>query len=195
MMKMLPHPFDRLDHTELRTINLPTGAHLFSQSDPTSGMFYVNDGLLQLQRHTENGDKVTIHQARLGETFAEASLFSVKYHCDAVAQAPTIITVLPKGAVLNLFETDGEFAAAVAGRFAKQVQSYRRRIELLAIRSAEQRTYSAIADGMLHTSILDLAAQIGLTHEATYRALRKLVLDGRLIKTGRGKYRMKDMSR
>ena len=121
-------------------------------------------------------------------------MFSDDYHCDAVAKIPSKITLLPKRAVLNLFAEDGEFAAAVARRFAQQVQSYRRRIELLAIRSAEERTYTAVADGMLRTSAMDLAAQIGLTHEATYRALASLVEKDRLIKTGRGKYQIKNRS-
>jgi DNA-binding IclR family transcriptional regulator len=35
-----------------------------------------------------------------------------------------------------------------------------------------------------------MAAQIGLTHEAVYRALSSLVRAGRLVKTGRGSYRL-----
>lgn len=192
---MLPSPFDRLEETKLPVQDLQSGDRLFAQMDPTVGMFYLSEGLIELQRHTEAGDKITIHQARTGETFAEASLFSDQYHCDAIARATSKVLILEKRAVLKIFDCDGAFASALAARFAQQVQSYRRRIELLAIRSARERTYTAIADGMLRTNALDLAAQIGLTHETTYRALSQLVKDGRLTKIGRGKYLIKDMSK
>ena len=47
---------------------------------------------------------------------------------------------------------------------------------------------------MLGKEIKQFAAEIGLTHEATYRALAKLVKDGRIEKAGRGQYSMRRIS-
>ena len=76
----------------------------------------------------------------------------------------------------------------MASRFAHQVQTYRRRLEILAIRSAEQRVLEAVWDGMMKNDITSFAATIGLTREATYRALAALARSGRLRKTARGTY-------
>ncbi len=85
-------------------------------------------------------------------------------------------------------ENNPGFAVALAQQFAGQVQTYRRRIEILAISSAENRVLTALSDGWLTGKVVDFAAEIGLTHEATFRALSNLVRDGRVVKTGRGRY-------
>lgn len=77
---------------------------------------------------------------------------------------------------------------ALTARFAGQVQSYRRRFEIMAIRSAEDRVYTAVSDGMLSGSVKSLAGEIGLTHEVVYRALATLVKQRRVQKIGRGQY-------
>ena len=59
---------------------------------------------------------------------------------------------------------------------------------MLTIRSAEERVLAAVSDGLLDGSIKRFAAEIGLTHEATYRTLARLVSREKLRKTGRGSY-------
>ncbi len=185
---MLPEPLDSLPPTARRAFDMPAGKVLFRRDDRARGMFFLVSGQIDLERVTDNGDPVVIHRARPGETFAEASLFSAVYHCDAVARARSHIVELRRGAVLRQFDQDGDFAAALAGRFAAQVQTVRRRLELLTIRSAEERVLAAVSDGLLDASIKRFAAEIGLTHEATYRALARLVARGKLRKSGRGRY-------
>lgn len=68
------------------------------------------------------------------------------------------------------------------------MQIYRRRIELLAIRSAEDRVLTALTDRPVNGSIISFASEIGLTHEATYIALAILAHKGKVRKIGRGKY-------
>jgi predicted transcriptional regulator len=58
----------------------------------------------------------------------------------------------------------------------------------LAVRSATERVWLAMVEGLLQSTIKQFAASIGLTHEATYRALAELVENGRIQKQGRGRY-------
>lgn len=153
-------------------------------------MFWVEQGQIDLVRFTEAGTEVILHRAELGQTFAEASLFSDRYHCSAVAGSNSRVAMIDKAAVVAAMRTDPDFSLKLLARMAGQVQGYRRRLELMAIRSAEDRVLAALSDGVHKGTIIAFAAQIGLTHEVTYRMLSRLAADGRIVKLGRGNYRL-----
>ena len=189
---MLPHPFDKLPSTALNTARYQRNEKLFLQGDEPFALCYLEMGQIQLVRHNENGEEVIIHRARAGETFAEASLFSNQYHCDAIALDEAVVIKLNKMAILKEMKHNASFAMALTARFASQIQSLRRLHEIQAITSAKQRVLTAISQGLLTTQIKTFATQINLTHETTYRALAQLVKEGRLEKVGRGAYSVID---
>lgn len=184
----LPAPFDRLSQNAHQHVSMLAGESLFLQDDPTRGLYILIHGGLELRRFTSGGDTVVLHRVMPGETFAEASLFTAKYHCDCVATAPIKVLELDRKTVLDTFASDGTFAIMLTARFASQIQSYRRRLEIIAIRSAQDRVYAAMSDGMLTGSIKSFAGEVGLSHEVVYRALSKLVGQNRIKKVGRGRY-------
>ncbi|MDE4099600.1 hypothetical protein [Phaeobacter gallaeciensis] len=49
---------------------------------------------------------------------------------------------------------------------------------------------AGIVTGLLEGTVVDFAARLQLTHEATYRALRALVEAGRVTNPSRGTYRL-----
>ncbi len=187
---MLPVPFNTLPNTALKPRKLGKGEILFRQSDPPSFLYFLRSGHVQLRRHTEAGEAIIIHNAHGGQTFAEASLFSSNYHCDAIACEPSELVAMNKIQILKTMRQNSLFAFALSARFATEMQAQRRKLELFSIKSAPQRIFAAIADGMLTGSVTSLAADIGLTHEATYRALAQLTRQGKLVKTGRGRYEL-----
>ncbi len=185
---MLPSPFQLLPQSALRSHQLDADEVIFRQGTKTRGLFFVVEGKIELRRFTEAGHGVLIHRAKSGQTFAEASLFSDHYHCDAVCTAKSQLIEMDRMTVLQKFQNDPNFALAIAKRFARQNQNYRRKVEMLTIKSAEERIYAGILDGLLTDSIRSFATEIGLTHEAVYRGLAKLVENGKLVKAGRGKF-------
>ena len=185
---MLPPPFDNFPVEGQFNLRIEKGQTLFRQDGNTAGLFYIRDGGVDLLRHTASGTRIVIHRAKQAETFAEASLFSNAYHCDAVASENSELVRLEKEAVLHQFKSDPNFAQALAARFASQVQIYRRRLELTAIRGAQDRVFAALVDGTMTGTVTSFAAEIGLTHEATYRALAALVRKGLVRKRARGQY-------
>lgn len=185
---MLPTPFSLLSIDAMSTRKVERGAVIVRRDDPAAAMFHLQSGRINLLRYTEQGDEIIIHRARAGETICEAALFSPRYHCDVITAEPAEFIVISKAAVLEKMRTDQDFAVAISARFAGQIQDYRRRIEITAIRNANDRVFAAVADGLLSRDIKSFAALIGLSHEATYRALAALTQQGRLIKTGRGAY-------
>lgn len=73
----------------------------------------------------------------------------------------------------------------------RQVQQMRQLREILAIRSAKERVFAGLVASLLVGIIIDFAAIVSLTHEATYRALRQLVTDGKVNNPKRGVYRLR----
>ena len=186
----LPSPYSEISDRFQRSISVAEGQILFHELQNTRGLFYLSHGEMELRRYTEVGNEIVIHRVTSGETFAEASLFSKTFHCSAIAIRNSLIIEIDRNKILEQFESNATFAKVLAGRFASQVQSYRRRLEISAIRSAKERVYIAISDGMLTGNIVEFAREVGLTHEATYRALAELVNEHRLEKDARGKYRI-----
>ena len=183
--------YDGLPGNARQELNLIRGEYVFHQGDKTLGMFLVTTGKIQLQRHTRAGATVIIHTAMEGDTFAEAALFSDTYHCDAIAIKAGQIVRFDRQQILSLLETNQQFAIALTRQFAIQMQSYRRKIELQAIKSARERVYSALAEGLMTSDIKTFAFEIGLTHETVYRALSTLTKNRKIIKAGRGRYRVR----
>lgn len=187
---MLPIPYNTLPQTALKPKLLHTGEVLFRQFDTPGFLYFVTSGHIQLLRHTEAGEELVIHNAHDGQTFAEASLFASHYHCDAVARQTCELVAMDKAQILKSMRRNSLFAFALCARFAGQIQTQRQRLELLCIKSAPKRVYAAVANDMLTGSVTTFATEIGLTQEATYRALSHLTQKGALVKTGRGRYEL-----
>ena len=113
--------------------DLSKGEALFRQGDPSNAMFFIQSGAVSLTRHTEADQMVTMFRAAAGDTIAEPSVSSNRYHCDAIAQKSSTVLSFDKQCVLAKMTWDSDFAAAFVKRLAGQVQTYRRRLELLAI--------------------------------------------------------------
>jgi CRP-like cAMP-binding protein len=189
-MNNLPIPFDQLPSSGMKLYELEKNHILFRQGEQVSSLFYVTTGEVTLSRYGLAGDEVIIHVAQSKETFAEAALFSNVYHCNAVVTKDTQLWAINKSVTLEFAKRNPPFAMDLTERFAKQIQQLRSQKELLAVRSATERVYMALNQGLLNTSIKQFANSIGLTHEVTYRALAQLVRDKRVIKRGRGHYHL-----
>ena len=187
-MKKPPHPFNTLREEDLHYLELDSGYKLFQQGEKTTAIYYLQQGNVTLSRWGSNGDEIIIHTAHDGESFAEAALFSDNYHCHAQTRTHCILWEISKPSLLKAFSKEPAFALALATRFSRQVQVLRHQKELLAIRSATERVYAAMCEGMLTTDIKLFAASIGLAHETVYRALAKLVDEKSVVKTARGLY-------
>ncbi|MER9586176.1 Crp/Fnr family transcriptional regulator [Mesorhizobium sp. M0276] len=164
---------------------------LFRQEDAASAIFEVEHGRLRLIRHTIDSHTITLHTARAGELLAEAALFADAYHCDAVAAVPSRVRVYPKRQLLTAFRSDPVLAEQFMAVLAHQIHALRSRLEERNIRSARERIlhHLALAAGgdsrsvQVDGTLMDLATQIGLSHEVLYRTLAALERDGSITRT------------
>ena len=173
---------------------LKSGEALFRMGDKATGFYEIVSGRVRLARVDRAGRETVLFVAGPGETIAEASLFSATYHCDAIASTDAAVRVYRKTMVLAAFAKDNASAQGFAAMLARQVMNLRTRIERRNIRSARDRvrhflSLNADADGRsvtLSGTLKDLAAELGLTHEALYRTLAALEKSGE-IKRAKGK--------
>jgi len=180
------------DHARAR--ELAIGETLFRQGEKTYALFEIERGRVRLVRHTGASRVVVLHTGRAGELLAEAALFAATYHCDAVAAVASRVRVYPKHELLAAFRADPLVGERFMAVLAREIHVLRARLEERNIRSARERVLhhlalTAGADGRtmaLEGTLMDLAAEIGLTHEALYRTLAGLERDGAIRKTRTG---------
>lgn len=171
--------------------DLAPGELLFQQGDRATAIYKIESGRLRLIRRTVDDHLVILHTARRGEFFAEASLFAAVYYCDAVAAAQSRVRVYPKAKVMDALRNDPIVAEALMARLARQLHELRARMELRNIRSARERVlqYLRLRTGSndrgisIEGRLQDIAAEIGMTREALYRALALLEAEGSITRT------------
>lgn len=177
-------------------LSLSRGDVLFRRGDTVRRMHYVLDGQLVMIRTLESGKELVVQRAGPGDLFAEASLFSDRYHCDAVCDGAVACDTYEKQDILNAL-ADPQVAASILRAYSLQIRDLRTQIEMRNIKRADERLLAFIetlpADGEgwcdPKYSWKDISRTLGLTHEACYRALAALEKSGRIEKAD-GRYRI-----
>ena len=165
--------------------DIKAGETLFRLDDLLRGVFCVVAGEVRLVRRARNGTEIILQRSR-GGFFAEASLYGKAYHCDAVAAETGAVLRFPVQAFRAALGTDVTFRDAWMTHLAREVRQLRAQCERLGLKTAAQRIVHYVdsegTDGAvsLTESRKAWAAELGLTHEALYRALRRLQADGTL---------------
>ena len=166
---------------------LEAGKALFHSGSKTVGLYEVLNGTVCLVRTDRSGREAILQKASAGDILAEASLFSSTYHCDAVAKTAATVRLYPKAALLAELQRDPKIEA-FAAMLARQVMTLRTRLEQRNIHSARDRVRHFLAINAdpgrrtvsLSGTLKDIAAELGLTHEALYRTLADMSANGEI---------------
>jgi CRP-like cAMP-binding protein len=164
---------------------LRAGQTLFRSGGETVGLYEVVEGKVRLVRFDRNGREAVLQLASAGDILAEASLFSAIYHCDAIASTQAMVRLYPNAMLLAELKLDPKLLEAFAAVLAQQVMTLRARLERRNVHSARDRVrhYLAVNVGpdrrtvALPGTLKELAADLGLTHEAMYRTLARMEAD------------------
>ncbi|HZX31359.1 MAG TPA: Crp/Fnr family transcriptional regulator [Rhodocyclaceae bacterium] len=168
---------------------LEAGETLFRVGDGVAAMFSVIRGEVRLMRRDRNGMEVILQRAKNG-FFAEASLSSLVYHCDAVAAEKTTLIRFPAQRFRDALSEDGKFREAWMAHLARELRKARTQCERLSLHGAADRIVHYLesegADGCvdLTQTRKAWAAELGLTHEALYRTLKRLEDEGTITVDG-----------
>lgn len=171
-----------------RALCVEPGTTLFCREQPPRAMYFVVAGEIRLVRPSVTGAEIVLQRKREG-FIAEASLGQAAYHCDGVAARTSTVVAIPLAAMTRAFECE-DFRDAWIDHLAHEVRRLRAHAERLCLRSARERIVHFIeAEGrdgrlVLDRSKKDWAGELGLTHEALYRALAAMSRDGVLTVDG-----------
>lgn len=169
--------------------DLEAGETLFRIGDTVTAVFSVIQGEVRLVRRGRNGTEVILQRARNG-FFAEASLSSKVYHCDALAAGESTLIRFPVQAFRDALDDDATFRDAWMAHLARELRKVRTHCERLSLHSASDRIIHYLesegTDGYvdLTQTRKAWAAELGLTHEALYRTLKRLEVEGTIAVDG-----------
>jgi len=173
--------------------SIPKGESIFRVGAHAGHVFFLQRGRVVLHRFGPAGEEVVIHIADAGEFFAEASLHADRYHCTAVALRDSEVAAISSIDLGARIQSDPRFAMQWLESLSAQLRKVRARVERLSIRgTAERVRHLLLTEGSgkvptytLQGTARELAGQLGLTHEALYRALAAMQKDGTIGRTGK----------
>jgi len=161
------------------------GQPVFRLGARPTRVLWVLDGEIRLVRHSRSGNQIVLQRAHAG-FLAEASLDSSRYHCDAIAATASRLLAFPMAPFRLALDRDPRFREFWMRRLAREVRLLRSQCERLALHSAADRIEHYIEaegeDGRLELprTRKSWAAELGLSHEALYRALAAMQRAGRI---------------
>lgn len=164
-----------------RMIGCRRGAHVFHRGDSPTAMYFLAAGEIHLLRRSPQGHEVVLQRARNG-FIAEASFDQATYHCDAKAIEDSSLLQIPRKQFLDALAHQS-FRLRWIGHLARELRHVRAQAERLALKTARERivhyleTESSSGSLILAQTKKEWAAELGLTHEALYRTLRRMETD------------------
>ena len=162
------------------------GDYLFHQGKKPEHMFFIVSGEAVLTRISSHGEP-TILQRCKGGFVSEASLLVDAYHCDAIATHNGQAITLP---IKSLREAlaDSKFSMKWVQLLSKEIMRLRTQSERLGLKDIRSKLIHLIeTEGKqgvltLQSDFKSMASEIGVTHEALYRAIATLEKEGLLEK-------------
>jgi CRP-like cAMP-binding protein len=159
---------------ECEVLNVSKGERLFAKGQRPRYLFWVHAGQVVLERAAANGASVVLQCTHQGFV-SEASLQSPRYHCDAMVVVNARITRVPVPALLQALTDDPAFALRWIAMLNQEV----RRLRLQCERLETEGTGGCCT---VTAGYKSLAAELGVSHEALYRALAKMVDAGLVLR-------------
>ena len=162
------------------------GDYLFHQGKKPEYMFFIVSGEAVLTRTSSHGEP-TILQRCKGGFISEASLLVDDYHCDAIATHDGQAIILPITSLRDSL-ADRKFSLKWVQLLSKEIMRLRTQSERLGLKDIRSKLIHLIeTEGKqgvltLQSDYKSIASEIGVTHEALYRAITTLEKEGLLEK-------------
>jgi CRP-like cAMP-binding protein len=172
-----------------RRLRKPAGASIFLTGQRPARLYFVATGEAVMSRTDRQGRTLVLQRAA-GCFLAEASLSSARYHCDAYSRTATELVAFPVDLLRRAIDTDARTRWAWIGMLSGEIRRQRASVERMALRSVRDRLVHWLmteGDGgrfALRATRKELAAELGVTHEALYRTIAAMVREGELADEG-----------
>ena len=162
------------------------GDYLFHQGKKPEFMFFVVSGEAVLSRASSHGEPIILQRCKNGFV-SEASLLTDVYHCDAIATQSGQAITLPIKSLRDAL-ADSKFSMKWVQLLNKEIMRLRTQSERLGLKDIRSKLIHLIeTEGKqgvltLQSDFKSMASEIGVTHEALYRAIATLEKEGLLEK-------------
>ncbi|WP_353432907.1 Crp/Fnr family transcriptional regulator [Polynucleobacter sp. MWH-UH23A] len=172
--------------SECRSRSFSRGDHLFHQGNKPEYMYFVVSGEVILTRANRHGEPITLQRCK-GGFVSEASLLTDVYHCDAIATHSGMAITLPIQSLRDAL-MDSSFSLKWVQLLSKEIMRLRTQSERLGLKDIKSKLVHLIeTEGkagalQLQSDLKSMASEIGVTHEALYRAIATLEKEGLLIR-------------
>lgn len=155
---------------------LAVGEVLFHIGDSVKFMYLVQKGRMILRRQTASGTTLILQVTKPEAILAEASFYSSHYHCDSIAQLPSLVHVFSKTEFRAQLVENQRLSEVWARSLAMSMQEARYRAEIRTLRTVAERLEAWQSTGRVvpeKGQWQDVAVEIGVTREALYRELAR----------------------
>lgn len=160
---------------------------LFTEQSKGSSIFLLNDGAIQLQKTTPDGNEIAIRTIKPGEVFAEVILFERdRYPVTATAIQHSTVYAFSRTDILKLLKHE-KFRNDFIRSLMEKMRYLAERVGYLTSYDVEQRFFMFLRDHYgkqpsitVDISKKDIAAAIGTTPETFSRLIKRLVDDGHI---------------
>jgi CRP-like cAMP-binding protein len=166
----------------VRAVKADQSRKLFIIGDRPAGMYFILSGEIRLSRTSATGQEIVMQRSR-GGFLAEASLDQPRYHCDAVAVEASELLLIPRRA-FEAALVDEAFRRNWISHLVRELRRVRAQAERLSLKTTGERIIHFIGtEGNSNSIVLtgsrkEWAAELGVTHEALYRAMSRMERDG-----------------
>jgi CRP/FNR family transcriptional regulator len=182
-----------------RLSHLRRSTALFSQEQPADAVYFIEDGLVKLTRHSPAGGRIILSIRGGGHLVGEEAMMqeSAQYYAEAEVLTAATIFRIPRDVVLRSLASHPQFTGDLVTYLIKRRLELAEKVELLCLRDVEYRIIHYLAelsqlvkpseDGQGHQlpiTQLELADLIGATRETTSTTLNQLERRG-LLKLSR----------
>ncbi|WP_189607876.1 Crp/Fnr family transcriptional regulator [Saccharospirillum salsuginis] len=170
-------PLRLLDGLSEDILDLDEGQRLFSRGDPIRWLYIVRAGEVHLIRHLEAGQELVMSRSGPDSMVAEGSMFSDRYHCDAISMGPSRLSRFERGAVQARISADPDAIRAWSQWLTHSLQAARTRAEILSLKTVQERLEAWFAldpeSEKSPSTWKSVANEIGVSPEALYRELAR----------------------
>lgn len=162
------------------------GDYLFHLGQKPDFMFFVVSGETVLTRASIHGEPIILQRCNNGFV-SEASLLADVYHCDAIATQSGQAIMLPIKSLRDAL-SEPKFSHKWVLLLSKEIMRLRTQSERLGLKDIRSKLIHLIeTEGKqgiltLQSDYKSMASEIGVTHEALYRAIATLEKKGLLKK-------------
>lgn len=161
---------------------------IFSEGEPAEALYILDSGAVDLIKSSPGGREQLIRAVGIGETFAEAAMFSGEnYPVTAIARERSSVLTIRKSDFLQFIRSNPEVSLNMMGAMAKLLRHLNTLVANISLGSVQSRLASYIIERAERekSSVLklgikkrDLAFQLGTISETLSRNLKRLKDNG-----------------